>query len=227
MPDLYSYTPPWSVIDSLAGDFSSRTQLRLQYFQRKAALEASAGLHDIDPSRRKSASAPTSPVESATSEKSIDSAISAPAAAAFHEDNKDTDEIYHPLVDVYDFPTSYLIQASIPGVLVSDIVVDFDNRASVLIIAGTVRRHAVNCGFDLSSPLATHARIVSQRQVGRFERSIKLLKNVKVFASEARAKCKDGVLEVVVPKINESESEKYRDCEHVDASETADEFEAE
>ncbi|KAK7204202.1 hypothetical protein BZA70DRAFT_281796 [Myxozyma melibiosi] len=198
MPDIYTYPHPWAVLDSLTSDLSSRSHLRLQYAQRKAALAA------LDTGARPTpASAPASP--SSPSDQPLPSVEqllkthTAPPGVSV--DSSSHPHTFNPLVDVYDFPNCYLVQASIPGVQVSDILVDFDNRSSILTIAGAVHRSAISPSFNLCSPLATRARLVSQREVGRFERSIRLIKDVRVAANDARAKCKDGVLEIIVPKI--------------------------
>jgi len=95
-----------------------------------------------------------------------------------------------PAVDIVEEKDHFLLRADVPGVSPADIDVSMD--ADVLTVSGV--RHADERGED------TDVQRV-ERATGRFQRRFTLPETVD--AQSITAKCGDGILEVVIPKLPE------------------------
>lgn len=125
----------------------------------------------------------------------------------FPVDNPEKDVDFVPSVDVFDTPANYIMHISLPGAKKNDLSIDYDAEESVLRLAGVVYRPGVT--EELHQALAMEERT---REVGVFEREIRLgTRQAPAFVSvdEITAKLEDGILTVIVPKIeSETESKK-------------------
>ncbi|KAJ5126822.1 hypothetical protein N7448_007601 [Penicillium atrosanguineum] len=123
----------------------------------------------------------------------------------FDAPEKDVDFV--PSVDVFDTPASYIMHVSLPGAKKNDLSIDYDAEESVLRLAGVVYRPGMN--EELHQALAMEER---SREVGVFQREIRLGNReapALVSVDEITAKLEDGILTVIVPKIeSEVESKK-------------------
>ncbi|KAK9241166.1 HSP20-like chaperone [Lipomyces kononenkoae] len=113
---------------------------------------------------------------------------------------KDEPVSFAPLVDIYDLESAYVIQASLAGAAASAITVDYDAKTATVIIKGEIKRTSV--AGVLGEP-ATKALKVGERQIGKFERQVKLPDSIKVQQDSITAKYSNGVLEIEVPKASE------------------------
>lgn len=120
--------------------------------------------------------------------------------AADKEASKDKDnDDFSPSADIFDTPTAFVVHVSLPGAKKEDVGVNWDAEKSELGVAGVVYRPGDE---KLLEQLA-----VSERQVGAFERKIRLgtrANPANVDAELISAKLEDGVLRIEVPKMGES-----------------------
>ncbi|KAK9429990.1 HSP20-like chaperone [Lipomyces doorenjongii] len=107
---------------------------------------------------------------------------------------------FAPLVDIYDLEPAYVIQASLSGAAASAISVDYDAKAATVIITGEVKRTTIR-GLHGEPP--TKALKVGERQIGKFERRVKLPEDVRIQQDHMTAKYNNGVLEISLPKAPE------------------------
>ncbi len=102
------------------------------------------------------------------------------------------EHIFSPAIDVEETEDSFIIRAEVPGMKKEDIKVTIDENG--LSISGERKREKEEKG-------KTYHRI--EISYGKFKRYIPFPKEVQ--PDKAKAKCKDGILEIEVPK-----SEKAR-----------------
>ncbi|KAJ8101389.1 HSP20-like chaperone [Lipomyces tetrasporus] len=107
---------------------------------------------------------------------------------------------FAPLVDIYDLESAYVIEASLPGAAASAISVDYDSKIATLIIAGEIKRTTV---AGVHGEPASKALKVGERQIGKFERRVKLPDGVKIQQDRMTAKYSNGVLEIALSKAPE------------------------
>ena len=103
---------------------------------------------------------------------------------------------HSPPADIFDTPSSYILHLSLPGAKKEDVGVHYDAEKSLLCIAGVIYRPGDE---EFLKTLA-----VGERQVGAFERKIRLGEggsSASVDAEGISAKLEDGVLRVEVPKL--------------------------
>jgi HSP20 family protein len=100
-----------------------------------------------------------------------------------------------PAVDLREEADSFILQADLPGVKKDDIEINVEN--SVLTIRGERR-------FEQEVKKETYHRI--ERAYGKFTRAFTLPSRVK--AEGITANYKDGTLEVVIPKAEESKPKR-------------------
>jgi HSP20 family protein len=92
-----------------------------------------------------------------------------------------------PPVDVYETDNEIVLEAEVPGVDQNDIQVEV--RENLLVLRGERRSGRI---IDREN---YHHR---ERSYGTFQRCFSLPKNIQ--PDQVRAKCREGVLEVIVPK---------------------------
>jgi HSP20 family protein len=102
-----------------------------------------------------------------------------------------------PAVDICERKDAYLVTAEIPGVSAGDVEVSFDD--GLLTIQG--ERHRAK----EASAEQVHR---SERQQGRFRRSITLPSHIEADKIEASAL--DGVLQILVPKRREDRGRRIQ-----------------
>ncbi|MFZ0063857.1 MAG: Hsp20/alpha crystallin family protein [Pyrinomonadaceae bacterium] len=112
----------------------------------------------------------------------------------------DGDEIetadWHPVADVYDTEEAYLIAVDLPGVERSALEIDFDEQK--LVIRGT---RTIEKSGDKGKERVN-------RPYGRFRRSFTVPPNVA--HDGIQAEYRDGVLEITLPKRNETRGQRIQ-----------------
>jgi HSP20 family protein len=116
-------------------------------------------------------------------------------------DNEFDTETFVPPMDIFDGSSSWTIHMALPGAKKEDIAVNWDPDRSHLAVSGVVHRPGDE---EFLSSLAT-----GERKVGLFERKIKLPLVSQDEAGEKEevdedgitAKMEDGILIIVVPKL--------------------------
>lgn len=112
----------------------------------------------------------------------------------------DSDEIeaadWHPAADVYDSEGAYLIAVDLPGVERSALEIDFDDEK--LVVRGT---RTIGKGGDKGKERVA-------RPHGRFRRSFTVPANV--VHDGIKAEYRDGVLEITLPKRDESRRQRIQ-----------------
>lgn len=101
-----------------------------------------------------------------------------------------------PAVDVKNEPNQYIIHADVPGINSQNIEVSVTN-GNTLIIKGKKETH---------SEKKTNNYVRVERAAGSFCRSVTLPSTIN--ASKIRAKVKNGVLEILAPKLTGKGSAK-------------------
>lgn len=102
-----------------------------------------------------------------------------------------------PTIDVREDEKCYLIHADLPGVKVEDIDVNMEN--GMLTIKG--KREC-----EVKDEKENFLRV--ERSTGSFFRQITLPETID--KEQIQAKCKDGVLEIKLPKIKQAKTQKVR-----------------
>ncbi|KEQ97419.1 hypothetical protein AUEXF2481DRAFT_37938 [Aureobasidium subglaciale EXF-2481] len=136
---------------------------------------------------------------------------SADTATREHKANaNNNDGTFTPSVDLFSTPTSYILHASLPGAKKPEIDVTYSATRNSLTISGVVTRPDVS--EDMMNCLVTDER----REVGMFEREVRLEEGVKIDEEKIGAKLEDGVLRVIVPKILQEEEEGWESVRKVE-----------
>ena len=111
-------------------------------------------------------------------------------------ENEDEDG-FKPPIDVFSTEKDYVLHVALPGAKKEDVGVNWDAEKGVLILAGVVYRQGDEEFLKRLSK--------AERKVGVFERSVKLPpqedEKEEVDGEGITAKLDDGVLVVVVPKV--------------------------
>lgn len=110
-------------------------------------------------------------------------------------------QLVSPVLDVYNLPDSYVVVTSIAGASPQNVDVSYDSSSKQLSISGTIEN--MHSEEDRGKYL-----IVSERQVGKFERHILVGRDAKVDEDKIRAKFKNGTLKVILPKILGNKAQK-------------------
>ncbi|CAD0101232.1 unnamed protein product [Aureobasidium mustum] len=124
--------------------------------------------------------------------------------------NNTNDGTFTPSIDLFSTPTSYILHASLPGAKKPEIDVTYSSTRNSITISGVVSRP------DISETMMNCLVTDERREVGLFEREIKLEEGVKIDEERIGAKLEDGVLRVVVPKIVEAEEEGWESVRKVE-----------
>lgn len=96
-----------------------------------------------------------------------------------------------PQIDLYDKPERYEVVASVPGISIENLHINFDPETSVLSISG----EDSGCTEEDKQYLK-----YQERWSGKFERSISIPKEPRVLEDEINASINNGVLKITVPK---------------------------
>ncbi|KAK3330227.1 HSP20-like chaperone [Apodospora peruviana] len=139
-----------------------------------------------------------------------------PAAAANPQQEKeddDNDETFVPPIDIFNTSNSWTLHVAIPGAKKEDVDVNFDADRSTLTVSGLVYRPGDEAFL--------RGLISGERMVGLFERKVQLpppttaavqagaheQEKEEVDADNITAKMEDGILIVVVPKLEKEWTE--------------------
>jgi HSP20 family protein len=101
----------------------------------------------------------------------------------------------YPAVNVFDDGDNYIVRAEVPGVELKDL--DITVTGDTLTIKG--ERELTEIPEDASF----HRR---ERDSGRFRRSLSLFENID--SSKVKASCKNGILEVILPRSEQAKERK-------------------
>ncbi len=108
-----------------------------------------------------------------------------------------TQDLVFPAIDVYDDGDKIVVKAELPGVNKEDIeLVVKDNE---LIIKGEKKKE---------EEVKEDNYYYSERTFGKFVRSIRL--PVEIKADEVKARFKNGILEIELPKIEEARPKEIK-----------------
>jgi len=130
------------------------------------------------------------------------------ATAAVEDDAfVDGEETFTPPADVFATPTGWTIHLAIPGAKKQDVGVHWDGDRSVLVVSGVVYRPG--------DEEFLQGMVSGERKVGLFERKIELPptgaaeqnEKEEVDGNKISAKLEDGVLTVVVGKLEKEWTE--------------------
>lgn len=122
---------------------------------------------------------------------------------------KANDGTFVPELDLFDTVEAYIVHLSLPGAKKSDIDITYSAARNSVTVSGVVTRPGVD--EEMMGAIALDER----REVGAFEREIKLEGGVKIDEDGIAAKLEDGILRVTVPKIFIDEEEEYVDVKRV------------
>lgn len=128
-----------------------------------------------------------------------------PVATAAHNNNGDDGDAFAPPVDTFNTETAYILHVSLPGAKKDDIGVNWNPDTGELTVSGVVHRPG-----DEAFLQKLHA---AERKVGVFERKVTLPpagvleRGDDVDAGGITAKLEDGLLVVVVPKVEKEWTE--------------------
>lgn len=112
---------------------------------------------------------------------------------------KSNDGSFTPSIDLFSTPNTYILHTSLPGAKKSDLDITYNSTRNSITISGVITRP------DVSETMMNCLIQDERREVGMFEREVKLEDNVKVDEEKIGAKLEDGVLRVTVPKVLEEE----------------------
>ena len=108
--------------------------------------------------------------------------------------------LWRPPVDVRESDTEVVVEAELPGIAREDVAVRYhDGR---LILEGQ-RKDVREAGPEAGDANGAAAWLRRERMAGRFHRSFDLPESVD--SSNIRAETKDGVLRVVLPKLEKAQ----------------------
>ncbi|KAK9244995.1 HSP20-like chaperone [Lipomyces tetrasporus] len=110
---------------------------------------------------------------------------------------------FTPAVDVFDTDHAYVVHASLPGASPNAISVDFEPKTNELILSGEIKRPR-----SFADDASLKSLRIGERRLGKFERRIRLSPTTKIVPDKVAAKLVNGVLEVVVPKVEEEPKRK-------------------
>ncbi|KAK9431400.1 HSP20-like chaperone [Lipomyces doorenjongii] len=126
---------------------------------------------------------------------------------AFHQTSDASrskkDVIFAPAIDVFDTDRAFVVHASLPGASSNAISVDFEPKRNELILTGEIKRPG-----SFADDTSIKSLRISERPVGKFERRVRLSPTTKIVHDNITAKLVNGVLEVVVPKVEEQPKRK-------------------
>jgi HSP20 family protein len=114
----------------------------------------------------------------------------------FHEAEESASSSLMPAIDLHENDHDYVVRAEIPGVKKEDI--DITVHDGVL---------SINAESKYQHEDKQGGRVIRQeRRYGKYVRSLRLGKNID--ESKVKASYKDGVLELVLPKVEEVKPKK-------------------
>ncbi|TIA51323.1 hypothetical protein D6C79_02610 [Aureobasidium pullulans] len=124
--------------------------------------------------------------------------------------NNNSDGTFTPSVDLFSTPTAYVLHTSLPGAKKPEIDVTYSAARNSITISGVVTRP------DVSETMMNCLVTDERREVGMFEREVRLEEGVKVADENISAKLEDGILRVVIPKVIQEEEEGWESVRKVE-----------
>jgi len=104
---------------------------------------------------------------------------------------------WNPWLDLYETPQAFIVEIDLPGVNAEDVSVDVQDEELVLHGSRSLERTETDGQF-----------IAMERSSGRFTRRIRLPRSVD--AAHIDANFSQGVLRVIIPKLQNPEGESAR-----------------
>jgi HSP20 family protein len=124
-------------------------------------------------------------------------------------EDADAENSFIPPVDVFSTEKAFVLHVALPGAKKEDVGVNWDTEKGLLNLAGVVYRQGDEEFLKTLSK--------SERKVGVFERTVKLPPGSgeeEIDGDAITAKLEDGVLVVIVPKVEKEE--KWTEVKKVD-----------
>lgn len=112
---------------------------------------------------------------------------------------------FSPPVNIYEFKSKYIVVVSIPGVNKEFVEIDYHPSSNELIIKGEAKNQYLSEDDEVANSFVLK---LSEQRFGKFERVVKLPAYPGIEDSEIKAKFKDGMLEIKLPKVDESKVKK-------------------
>lgn len=107
-----------------------------------------------------------------------------------------------PAIDFYDTPNNYTVVASVAGCSPDEVNIDFDSQTGELTVSGeTSYSYDSSMDPEESDKHRKDYCKVSERQYGRFSRTIQLPTDSPINEDEILADIENGVLKITVPKM--------------------------
>jgi HSP20 family molecular chaperone IbpA len=111
---------------------------------------------------------------------------------------------FSPALNVYEFKTKYIVVISLPGVSKDFVDIDYHPTTNELIIKGEANNKYLSEDDEANSFILK----VSEQRFGNFERIVKIPAYPGIDDSQIKAKFLNGMLEIKLPKIDESKLPK-------------------
>ena len=108
---------------------------------------------------------------------------------------------FSPAVNIYEFKSKYIVNISLPGVSKEFVDIDFHPTNNELIIKGEIKNKYLS---DDDNEANSFILKLSEQRFGNFQRIIKLPNYPGIEDNKISAKFNNGVLEIKLPKIDES-----------------------
>lgn len=110
---------------------------------------------------------------------------------------------FSPPVNIYEFKSKYIVVVSIPGVGREFVDIDYHPSRNELVIKGEVKNQYLSEDDEVANSFILK---LSEQRFGKFERVVKLPAYPGIEDGAIKAKFKDGMLEIKLPKVDESKA---------------------
>lgn len=119
-------------------------------------------------------------------------------------------DVQAPPLDIIDRDSTYDLRIAIPGVPKENIKLDFDDSKKELTISGELQEKFENNEEDKGEAKKGHqkSRVYKEIRSGSFMRRVRFGKDANLDSENIKASLTNGVLDIIVPKIIPSKSEK-------------------
>lgn len=116
-----------------------------------------------------------------------------------------TNKPFSPPVNIYEFQSQYIVVLSLPGVSKEFVDIDYHPTTNELIIKGEAKNKYLSDDDDVANSFILK---LSEQRFGNFERIIKIPSYPGIEDTKIKAKFLNGMLEIKLPKIDESKIPK-------------------
>lgn len=112
---------------------------------------------------------------------------------------------FSPPLNVYEFKNNYIVVISLPGVSKEFVDIDYHPTSNELVVKGEVKNKYLSDDDEASNDFVLK---VSEQRFGNFERIVKLPAYPGIEDSKIKARFLNGLLEIKLPKVDESKLQK-------------------